>query len=47
MGIYHYPVFGVIFVVILHAFIIKNYPNSFSNYYPKYTFWVIYPFLCI
>ena len=26
-------------------FIIRNYPNLFSNYHPKYTFWVIYPFL--
>ena len=43
--IYHYPPVGVIFMVILHVFIIKNYPNLFSNYYPKYTFWVIYPFL--
>ena len=34
-----------IFMVILHVFIIKIYPNLFSNYYPKYTIWVIYPFL--
>ena len=26
------------------GFIIKNYPNLLSNYYPRYTFWVIYPF---
>ena len=38
MVIYHYPLVGVIFMVTLHVFIIKNYPNSFSNYYPKYTF---------
>ena len=43
--IYHDPQVGVIFMVILHVSIIKNYPNLFSNYYPKYTFWVIYPFL--
>ena len=41
--IYHYPPVGVIFMVILHVSVIKNYPNLFSNYYPKYTFWVIYP----
>ena len=45
MAIYHYPPIGVLFMVILHVFIIKNYPNLFSNYYPKYTIWVIYPFL--
>ena len=45
MVIYHYPPIGVIFIVIFHLFIIKNYPNLFSNYYPKYTVWVIYPFL--
>ena len=33
------------FLVILQVFIIKNHPNLFSNYYPKYTFWLIYPFL--
>ena len=43
--IYHHPLVGVILMVILHIFIIKNYPIFFSNYYPKYTFWVIYPFL--
>ena len=32
------------FMVILHVFIIKKYPNLFSNYYPKYTIWVFYPF---
>ena len=32
-------------MVILQGFIIKNYPNLFSNYYPKYTIWVIYPFI--
>ena len=32
-------------MVIFHVFIIKNYPNLFSNYYPKYTIWVIYPFI--
>ena len=45
MVIYHYPPIGVIFMVILHVFIIKNDPNLFSNYYPKYTIWVIYPFI--
>ena len=43
--IYHYPPIRVIFMVILHVFIIKNYPNLFSNYYHKYTIWVIYPFI--
>ena len=52
MEIYHYPLIGVIYIVILQVFIIKNYPNLFSNYYPKYTrrgklplyieFWRIY-----
>ena len=42
--IYRYAVFGVIFIVILHVVIIINYPKLFSNYYPKYTFWAIYPF---
>ena len=32
-------------MVILHLFIIKNYPNLFSNYYPKFTIGVIYPFI--
>ena len=41
MVIYHYPPIGVICMVILHVFIIKNHPNFFSNYYPKYTIWVI------
>ena len=45
MVIYHYPLIGVIFMVILHIFIIKNYPNLFSNYYPKYTIQVIYLFI--
>ena len=45
MVIYHYPPIEVIFMVILYVFIIKNYPNLFSNYYPKYTIWVIYPFI--
>ena len=27
-------------MVILHVFIIKNYTNLFSNYYPKYKIWV-------
>ena len=45
MVICHYPPIGVIFMLILHVFIIKNCPNLFSNYYPKYTIWVIYPFL--
>ena len=46
MVIYSYPFSGVIFEVILHFFIIKNYPKLLSNYYHKFTFWVIYPFLC-
>ena len=25
-------------MVIVHVFIIKNYPNLFSNYYPNFTF---------
>ena len=45
MVIYHYPPIGVILMVILHVIIIKNHPNLFSNYYPKYTIWVIYPFI--
>ena len=45
MVIYHYPLIGVIYMVILHIFIIKNYPNFFSNYYPKYTIRVIHPFI--
>ena len=36
MIIYHYPLIGVIYMVILHVLIIKNDPNFFSNYYPKY-----------
>ena len=45
MVIYHNSPIGVIFMVILHVFIIKNHPNLFPNYYPKYTIWVIYPFI--
>ena len=45
MFIYHYPLIGVILMVILLIFIIQNYPNFFSNDYPKYTIWVIYPFI--
>ena len=45
MVIYHYPLIGVIYMVILDVFIIENYPNSFSNYYPKYTIRVNYPFI--
>ena len=45
MVIYHYLPVGVIFMIILHVFIIKNYPNLFSKYYPKGTIWVIYPFI--
>ena len=45
MVIYHYPLIQVIYMVILHVFIIKNYPNLFSNYYPKSKIWVIYPFI--
>ena len=33
------------FMEILYVFIIKNYPKLFSNYYPKFTIWVIYPFI--
>ena len=43
--IYHDPPVGVIFMVIVHVFIINNYPNFYSHYQPEYTFWVIYPFL--
>ena len=43
MVIYHYPLIGVIYMVFLHVFIIKNHPNLFSNYYPKSKIWVIYP----
>ena len=32
-------------MVILHVFISINYPNLFSDYYPKFTTWVIYPFI--
>ena len=45
MVIYHYPLIGVIFMVILLIFIIQNYPNFFSKYYPKFTIQVIYPFI--
>ena len=41
----HYPSIEVIFMIILHVFIIKKNPNLFSNYYPKYTIWVVYPFI--
>ena len=44
MVIYHYPLIWVIFMVILLIFIIQNYPNFFSKYYPKFTIRVIYPF---
>ena len=47
MVIYQYPSFRVIFMVIMHVIIIKNHSKLFSIYYPKYTFWVIYSFLCI
>ena len=40
-----HPLIGVIYMVILHVFIIKNHPNWFSNYYPKSIIWVIYPFI--
>ena len=43
--IYHYPLIGVIFMVVLLIFIIQNYPIFFSNYYPKFTIRVIYPFI--
>ena len=43
--IYHYPLFGVIFMVILFIFIIQNYPSFFSKYYPKFKIRVIYPFI--
>ena len=45
MVIYHYPLIGVIYMVILHVFIIKKYPTLFSDYCPKYKIWVIYPFI--
>ena len=41
MFIYHYPLIGVILIVILLIFIIQNYPNLFSKYYPKFTIQVI------
>ena len=47
MVIYHYPPIGVIFMVILHVFTTKNYPNFSSNYYPKHTIWVICPLYLI
>ena len=45
MVIYHYPLIWVIFMVILLIFIIQNYPNFFSKYYPKFTIRVIFPFI--
>ena len=33
-------------MVVLHVFIIKFYPNCFSNYYPQYTVLGHFP-LCI
>ena len=45
MVIYHYPPIEVIFMVILHVFIIKYYPYLFSSYYHKFIVWVIYPFI--
>ena len=42
---YNNPPIGLIFMVILHGVLIKNYPNLFSNYYPRYIIWLIYPFL--
>ena len=45
MVIYHFPLIGVIFMVILLIFIIQNYPNFFSKYYPKSTIRLIYPFI--
>ena len=47
MVIYPNPLFGVIFMITLHVSIIKHYPKLFSNYYPKFTFWIIYSFLCV
>ena len=44
MVIYPHLLFGVVLMVILHVLIIKNYPKLFSNYYPKFIFWVTYPF---
>ena len=32
------------FMVILHVFMIINHPKFLPNYYPKFPFWVIYPF---
>ena len=32
-------------MVKFHVFIIKKPPNLFSNYYLKYTIWLIYPFI--
>ena len=45
MDIYHYPLIGVIFMVSLLIFIIQNYPNFLSKYYPKFTIRVIYLFI--
>ena len=45
MVIYHYPAIGIIFISNFARSYYQNYPNLVSNYYPKYTFWVIYPFL--
>ena len=45
MVICYYPLIGVIYMVILHFLIIKNYPSLFSNYYFESTIWVIYPFI--
>ena len=45
MVIYHYPLIGVVYMIILHVFIIKNGPNLFSNYYPNSTIRLIYPFI--
>ena len=42
---YCYPPIEVTFMVTLHVFIIKYYPNLSSNYYPKLTIWIIYPFI--
>ena len=46
MVIYHYPLVGVIFMVILHVFIINNYPNLFSVL-PLIKILGSIPFLCI
>ena len=42
MVIYHYPLVGVIFIVMFHIFITKNYPNfsqinTLNTYFGSFT----------